>query len=110
MTIASLGAYPNPYASAQVPSSSAMLAKAEARGGVRQAAEEFEAVFLTNMLSQMFAGVPTDGPFGGGHAEQMYRSMLIEQYGSGIAASGGIGLADEIARELLSLQEANNDG
>ncbi len=76
-------------------------------GGVHQAAQEFESVFLNTMLSQMFAGVKTDGPFGGGQGEEMFRSLLIEQYGANIAAAGGIGIADDVARELLSLQEAN---
>ncbi|WP_436637312.1 rod-binding protein [Microbaculum sp. FT89] len=76
---------------------------------VRQAAQEFESVFLNTMLSQMFAGVSTDGPFGGGHGEEMFRSLLLEEYGANIAAAGGIGIADDVARELLSLQEANND-
>lgn len=78
-------------------------------GGVRQAAQEFESVFLTTMLSQMFAGIPTDGPFDGGHGEEMFRSLLIEQYGATIAASGGIGIADDVARELLKLQETDHD-
>lgn len=109
MTVPSTATQPNPYASTPVPSASSLLATANAQGGVREAAEDFEAVFLTTMLSQMFSDVPTDGPFGGGHAEQMYRSLLIEEYGSNIAATGGIGIADAVARELLSLQEANND-
>ena len=74
---------------------------------IRQAAQEFESVFLSTMLQQMFSGVKTDGPFGGGHGEEMFRSLLIEEYGSSIAAAGGIGVADEVARELLSIQEAN---
>ncbi len=76
---------------------------------IRETAEEFESVFLSSMLSQMFAGLPTDGPFGGGHAEETFRGMLIEQYGKEIAATGGIGIADEVARELLRLQEAQDD-
>jgi peptidoglycan hydrolase FlgJ len=82
---------------------------ASAPDSVRQAAQEFEAVFMNTMLSQMFAGLETDGPFGGGQGEEMFRSLLIEEYGSNIAAAGGIGIADDIARELLSLQEVSND-
>mgnify|MGYP000368566697 CR=1 FL=1 len=74
---------------------------------IREAAEEFESVFLTTMLQQMFAGLETDGPFGGGQGEEMFRSLLIEEYGSSISKAGGIGIADDIARELVSIQEAN---
>ena len=38
----------------------------------------------------------------------MFRSLLIEQYGQEIAAGGGIGLADDVARELISLQETTD--
>jgi len=81
---------------------------ADTQDGARQAASEFEAVFLSVMLNQMFAGVKTDGPFGGGQGEEMFRSLLIEQYGQEIAAGGGIGLADDVARELISLQETTD--
>ncbi len=83
----------------------ATITAATAPENVRQAAQEFESVFMNTMLSQMFAGLETDGPFGGGQGEEMFRSLLIEEYGSNIAAAGGIGIADDIARELLSLQE-----
>lgn len=72
----------------------------------RAAAVEFEAVFLSQMLGQMFAQVRTDGPFGGGHAEGVFRGLLVEEYGKSIARAGGIGLADSVAREIIALQEA----
>ncbi|MCC0016864.1 MAG: rod-binding protein [Rhodobiaceae bacterium] len=70
-----------------------------------QQAQEFESVFLSTMLSQMFAGLETDGPFHGGHAEQQFRGFLVEEYANAIAQSGGIGLADAVARELIAIQE-----
>ncbi len=72
----------------------------------RQAAEDFEAVFLAQMLSHMFAGIRTDGPFGGGKTEEMFRSVMLDQYGRMIARSGGLGIADSVAAEILKLQEA----
>lgn len=71
----------------------------------RRAAEEFEAVFLSQMLGHMFAGVDTNGPFGGGHAEGVYRSMMVNEYGRMISKSGGIGLADQVMAEILRIQE-----
>ena len=29
----------------------------------------------------MFSGIKTDGLFGGGQGEEMFRSMMIDQYG-----------------------------
>ena len=36
------------------------------------------------MVETMFSGISTDGPFGGGHSEQMYRSMMNEEYANAI--------------------------
>ncbi len=71
----------------------------------RETAEDFEAVFIAQMLEPMFQGIKTDGPFGGGHSEAMFRSMQNEQVAKEIARSGGIGIADAIYRQILELQE-----
>lgn len=78
---------------------------AKAPDPIRQTAEEYEGIFLTTLMQTMFANLETDGPFGGGQAESMYRSMMVEQYGASMARSGGIGIADAIAREMIALQE-----
>lgn len=73
----------------------------------RTVAKDFEAMFLTQMLNHMFTGLdPENGLFGGGHAEAMFRPMLLEEYGKMIAHRGnGIGLADQVTRALLATQE-----
>jgi Rod binding domain-containing protein len=78
-------------------------AKTEAQAD--KAAKDFEAVFIGQMLGAMFDGVKTDGPFGGGYGEGVFRSLMIEQYSRTIADQGGFGLADQVKREILKLQE-----
>lgn len=73
---------------------------------IRETAEDFEAVFLAQMMKPMFEGIETDGPFGGGQAEHMYRDLMVEEYGKSIAKSGGIGIADAVMREMIKMQEA----
>lgn len=73
---------------------------------IKAKAEEFEGVFIAQMLGQMFEGVSTDGPFGGGQGEAMFRSLMLDEYGKQIAKQGGIGIADSVTRELLKHQEA----
>lgn len=73
---------------------------------LRRVAEEFEAVFLGEMMAPMFEGIGTEGLGGGGLGEQIFRPMLIEQYAQSLAASGGVGIADSLARELVRLQQA----
>ena len=57
------------------------------------------------MLQPMFADINSEPPFGGGHAEKIWRSMLVDELGKGMAKAGGIGIADSIQREMLRLQE-----
>ena len=70
----------------------------------KEAGQKFESQFLSVMLQQMYAGVKTDGPFGGGAGEEMFRSLMTEEMGKQMTRSGGIGLADTIQREILKLQ------
>lgn len=72
----------------------------------RQTAEEFEALFLSQMLAPIFEQMGTDPMFGGGPGEQVYRSMMVQEYGKAIARSGGVGIADAVQREILRLQES----
>ena len=53
----------------------------------------------------MFAGISTDGRFGGGSAEGVYRDLLNQEYARVLSRSGGIGVADVVYREILKLQE-----
>lgn len=71
----------------------------------RKAAEEFESVFLTTMLEGMFTGLDAEPPFGGGSTEKTYRSLLVSEYAKQISGNGGIGIADQITRDLIALQE-----
>jgi len=71
----------------------------------RATAEEFEHSFLTTMLKSMFEGVETSAPFGGGHAEKQFRSVLLGEYAKDMSKTGGIGIADEVYREILAIQE-----
>ena len=73
---------------------------------IQEKAEEFEAVFLATMLGPMFEGIETDGPFGGGHGEEVFRSLMLQEYGKVMAKRGGIGLADHIMQSMLAAQEA----
>jgi Rod binding domain-containing protein len=74
---------------------------------VDAAAQDFEAVFVTQMIQQMFTGMGEDGPLGDGEAGSAYRSMLTDEYGKTIASAGGIGVADQVRRELIALQQGH---
>jgi Rod binding domain-containing protein len=71
----------------------------------QKAAKEYEGVFVSEFLGSMFQGIQTDGPFGGGQGEAMFRSLMLDQYGKQIEAHGGFGLASAMTKQLLAHQE-----
>ena len=71
----------------------------------RAKAQDFEAVFLNSMFSQMFTNV-NEGPFSGGQAANTWRSFLTEEYSKSFAKAGGIGIADSVYQQLIAVQEA----
>ncbi len=72
---------------------------------ISSAAEEFEAVFIAEMMKPMFEGISTEAPFGGGKGEEIFRSMLLQEYGNKLAQNGGVGISDAVKTELLKAQE-----
>ena len=67
---------------------------------------DFESMCLSNLISPMFEGLKTDGPFGGGQGEEAMRSFYIDAMAKGMAKRGGIGISDMMQKQLLKLQEA----
>lgn len=73
----------------------------------KRAADEFEAIFISQMLKSMSVGVKTDGMFGGGQSEEIYKDLMNEQLGKVMTSKGGIGMSDAIYREILKNQEVS---
>ena len=71
-------------------------------------ADDFESSFLSSMFNQMFSGLTGDGPLGGGQSVGVWRSFLADEYGKSFVKAGGIGLSDQIYRELITQQEASS--
>ena len=94
-------------ASLQIANAQSALAaqKPETSKDIDAAARDFEAVFISQMFEQMFADVKTDGPMGGGSGERIFRSLMVQDIGRQMADQGGMGLAANVKRELLELQE-----
>ena len=74
---------------------------------IDKTARDYEAGFVSAMLESMFAGIKTDKTFGGGEAEDMYRSLMNQEYGKAIAARGTLGIADSIKSAMIRMQEVH---
>ncbi|WP_438278500.1 flagellar assembly peptidoglycan hydrolase FlgJ [Nitrobacter sp.] len=66
--------------------------------------QDFEAMFLNSMFSQMTAGLKGEGPFGDTPGTGVWRSMLTEQYSKSFAKAGGVGVSDAVFRALIMQQ------
>ncbi|MGE0801881.1 MAG: flagellar assembly peptidoglycan hydrolase FlgJ [Lautropia sp.] len=72
----------------------------------RQAAQQFEALFMQQLMKSMRAAVPKSGMFDGPGAET-YTSMLDSQLAQTMAGKSG-GLADIIARQITRHMNRGN--
>lgn len=73
-----------------------------------RAAQDFEAMFLSQLLQPMFENVDMSPMGGDSPGSGVYKDMLVKEYGKAIADAGGIGIADEVRQEMLRMQEQAN--
>jgi flagellar protein FlgJ len=87
---------------------SATSAQAQAalklKGKTKEAAQNFESMFLNNMFQEMFTGLDGDGPMGGSGALKVWRSFAIDQFAKSFAKAGGVGIAPKVYDTLLKEQ------
>ena len=73
---------------------------------IAQAARDFEAMALGQMLQPMFDAVDTSkGLLGGGPGEAAFRPMLVNEIAKHMARHGGLGLARPVMTQMLRMQE-----
>ncbi|MBQ4132874.1 MAG: rod-binding protein [Desulfovibrionaceae bacterium] len=66
---------------------------------LRQACQDFEAVFIQKIWEQMRKSIPKDG-YLHSRDEEMYQSMFDVEFSKKMASAGGIGLADMLYEQL----------
>ena len=80
----------------------------QALGKLHQAATQLEGVFLQMVMSTMRETVPQNDLFGKDQsAEQTWQSMLDDEYSQQMAKSGGLGLAQQLERQMRSVVLSN---
>ena len=94
------------YTTVVPPSITKGIYKAGGRKEILEAAQQFEAFFLRTVLEDVIPE-PSENSFGGGsHAEKVWSSMLNEHYAGILSKNGGLGIANLIYEQLLTIQEA----
>ncbi|KIL97211.1 Flagellar protein FlgJ peptidoglycan hydrolase [Paramagnetospirillum magnetotacticum MS-1] len=95
-----------PYTDNGMPGMKMPMASTKDTAKAAKAGRQFEAMFMSQMITHMFEGIKADGIFGGGNGEEMFRSLLVDEYGKMVANKGnGIGIGAAVQKMLLSHQE-----
>lgn len=76
---------------------------------IKDAAKDFEAVFLSEMLKPIFDQIEPDPMFGGGKGEDIFQGMMVNEYGKMMADRGGVGIAKYVEAEMIRIQEEMNN-
>ncbi len=77
---------------------------------IDEAAREFEAVFIAEMMKPMFEGIEVNKLFGGGKGEEIFRSMMLQEYGKEIASLDIIGIQNQVKNKLIEMQAIRTTG
>lgn len=70
---------------------------------LKKAAQEFESIFFKQVLEQMDKTVERGDFMSGGHAEEMFRSMMFDEIAKNVCTrpgGSGFGLAEQIYKDL----------
>ncbi len=78
--------------------SDAATLDAERDNAIREKAQEFETIFIAEMLSH--AGFDKALAENSGFGGEAFSRMLVETYAEQLSEKGGFGLADQIYRQL----------
>jgi Rod binding domain-containing protein len=75
----------------------------------KESARKFEAMFLSQVVEEMIKTVDV-GDYGGGEAEEKWRSFLASAVADQIALQGGTGIAQTIETAIDSYKSAQAQG
>lgn len=67
---------------------------------LKKACNDFEAIFIKQMLTTMRKSVPKGGLFGGGYEQEMFQSMQDDELAKSIAHGKGMGIAEALYNQV----------
>lgn len=72
------------------------------RRQAKKVSQDFEALLVGMMMKSMRATVGKDKLTGGGHGDEVYRSMLDQEYANvSVKSGGGLGIAKIIEKDII---------
>ena len=76
---------------------------------LREATQQFEGLFLTQMLEAMRRTAPKGGILPASSGEQMFRQMFDQEIAQRMAQSGGVGIGEMLYQQFEPPQENAED-
>ena len=70
-------------------------------GKLKKACEDFESIFISQMLKEMREAIPKSGLLDGGSEQDAYLSLFDEAFSKNIAQGGGIGLGKILYQNVM---------
>lgn len=67
---------------------------------LEEACKDFESIFVNQLMKSMRKTVNKTGLIDGGRGEEIFQSMLDEEYSKEIAKEGRLGISDMLFRQL----------
>ncbi|GMT42574.1 MAG: hypothetical protein IEMM0002_0985 [bacterium] len=81
---------------------------------LKKLSQQYESFFMKEVVSAMRRSVPKSDLLNGGNAEEIYKSMLDEQWSAHMAESGDTGIAQSIynmmSKAYLDMQAYAGNG
>src|ERR1051325_6767514 len=74
---------------------------------LREAAQDMESLFVTQMLQAMRQTVPESGLLGSGSGQKLFRDMLDQELAKEISHGSGLGIGEMLYRQLAPAEGEN---
>jgi len=74
--------------------------EAERYQALKEQTDAMEADFVKIMVNQMFKTINKSGFIDGGQGEEMFQSMLYDQYAETISKTGNLGISDILFKQI----------
>lgn len=88
---------------------SGSASQTHAKDRTKKTAQDFERMFLEQTMDRVNGSEGTEGPLGeNGTGGGIYRSMMNKEYANAIVKSGGVGISDQVYKQMLAMQGASD--
>jgi len=77
-------------------------------GKLKKACEDFESIFISQMLKVMRQSIPKSGLLDGGSQQDTYLSLFDQELSKSMAKRGGIGLGKILYQNIMTQEKNRN--